>query len=58
VKRKLYAQLVAAGIVAVVGPQHVYPTIPTAVAAFQARREAQINRVRENVSNLNDLPRG
>jgi hypothetical protein len=42
----------------VVGPEHVYPTIPTAVAAFQARREAQINRVRENVSNLNDLPRG
>ena len=57
VKRKLYGQLVAAGIVAVVGPEHVYPTIPTAVAAFQARREAQINGVRENGNSLNDLPR-
>lgn len=58
VKRELYAQLAAAGIVAVVGPAHVYPTIPTAVAAFQARREAEINGVGENGSNLNDLPRG
>ncbi|MEB3326065.1 MAG: SulP family inorganic anion transporter, partial [Cyanobacteriota bacterium] len=37
VKRELYTQLEAAGVLARVGAEHVYPTIPTAVAAFQAR---------------------
>ncbi|MFN9621295.1 MAG: SulP family inorganic anion transporter [Cyanobacteriota bacterium] len=46
VKRKLHDQLMAAGVLALVGADHVYPTIPTAVSAFRARQEqgeAQIN---------------
>lgn len=46
VKRKLRNQLVAAGVLERVGAEHVHPTIPTAVAAFRARRargETEIN---------------
>ncbi|MEB3318335.1 MAG: SulP family inorganic anion transporter [Cyanobacteriota bacterium] len=48
VKRELQAQLDAAGVLALVGPEHVYPTIPTAVAAFQARAERREGEIKEN----------
>jgi MFS superfamily sulfate permease-like transporter len=48
VKRELQAQLDAAGVLALVGPERVYPTIPTAVAAFQARRERGEGEIKEN----------
>jgi high affinity sulfate transporter 1 len=37
VKQKLYCQLQRAGLVQQIGPEHFYPTLPTAVAAFQRR---------------------
>jgi high affinity sulfate transporter 1 len=40
VKRELFAQLEAAGVVERLGEEHLYPTIPTAVAAFARRRES------------------
>ena len=48
VKRELHAQLEAAGALELVGPEHVYPTIPTAVAAFRARGEQKEKEIREN----------
>ena len=36
VKQDLYRQLQRAGVVARVGAEHFYPTLPTALAAFQA----------------------
>ncbi len=48
VKQELYAQLERAGVLALVGPAQVYPTIPTAVAAFQARKQAPTKPFREN----------
>ena len=36
VKQELYRQLQRAGVVARVGAEHFYPTLPTALAAFQA----------------------
>jgi MFS superfamily sulfate permease-like transporter len=48
VKRELHAQLEAAGVLELVGPEHVYPTIPTAVAAFRARGEQNEKEIREN----------
>jgi MFS superfamily sulfate permease-like transporter len=41
VKRELFSQLEAAGVVARVGEEHLYPTIPTAVAAFARRGESK-----------------
>lgn len=41
VKRELFAQLVAAGVVERVGEEHLYPTIPTALAAFAHRGESK-----------------
>ncbi|MBM5815084.1 MAG: sulfate permease [Cyanobacteria bacterium K_Offshore_surface_m2_239] len=48
VKRKLQEQLAAAGVLGRVGPDHVYPTIPTAVAAFFARQEPRKAEIKEN----------
>jgi MFS superfamily sulfate permease-like transporter len=50
VKRELYAQLDTAGLLAVVGPEHVYPTIPTAVAAFRSRGDGGESGIKENGS--------
>ncbi len=36
VKQDLYRQLSRAGVAANIGPEHFYPTLPTAIAAFQA----------------------
>jgi high affinity sulfate transporter 1 len=58
VKQELYAQLKRSGVLSVVGAERVYPTIPTAVAAFQARREPIQSPLRENGVSLNNLPRG
>jgi MFS superfamily sulfate permease-like transporter len=38
VKQELYGQLSRAGIVELVGPERFFPTLPTAVEAFQSRR--------------------
>ena len=47
VKHALYQQLQRAGLVGRIGAEHVFPTLPTAIAAFHARgrspREAFIN---------------
>jgi len=48
VKRELQAQLDAAGVLELVGMEHVYPTIPTAVAAFQARGDHKEGGIKEN----------
>ncbi len=48
VKRKLRLQLEAAGVLALVGTERLYPTIPTAVAAFQARERAGEGKIKEN----------
>lgn len=40
VKQDLYQQLVRAGLVERIGAQWFFPTLPTAVAAFTARRDA------------------
>lgn len=48
VKRELQAQLDAAGVLELVGMEHVYPTIPTAVAAFQARGDQKEGGIKEN----------
>jgi SulP family sulfate permease len=48
VKRELFSQLAAAGVVARVGGEHLYPTIPTAVAAFARRGESTQGKFREN----------
>lgn len=48
VKRKLSAQLEAAGVLAVLGPGHLYPTIPTAVAAFRAWEGSMQGEIKEN----------
>jgi sulfate permease, SulP family len=37
VKQDLYRQLSRAGVAANIGPEHFYPTLPTAIAAFQAQ---------------------
>jgi MFS superfamily sulfate permease-like transporter len=37
VKQELYAQLERAGLVERIGPRLFFPTLPTAIAAFQAR---------------------
>ena len=58
VKRELHAQLEAAGVLAKVGEAHVYPTIPTAVAAFQSRGDPEPIAVRENGASIIDPPRG
>ena len=41
VKQDLRAQLEAFGLVATVGPDHIFPTLPTAVAAYEQWRDAQ-----------------
>jgi sulfate permease, SulP family len=41
VKQDLRAQLEAFGLVATVGPDHIFPTMPTAVAAYEQWRDAQ-----------------
>ncbi len=48
VKRELQAQLDAAGVLELVGREQVYPTIPTAVAAFQARGGHKEEGIKEN----------
>jgi MFS superfamily sulfate permease-like transporter len=48
VKRMLRDQLAVAGVLELVGTDHVYPTIPTAVAAFHARREQREDEIGEN----------
>jgi len=48
VKHELQAQLEAAGVLELVGLEHLYPTIPTAVAAFQARGEHREKDIKEN----------
>jgi MFS superfamily sulfate permease-like transporter len=48
VKRELSRQLEVAGVMALVGPDHVYPTIPTAVAAFMARDTRTVSEIKEN----------
>jgi SulP family sulfate permease len=48
VKRELFAQLEASGVVERVGVEHLYPTIPTAVAAFARRGESKQSVFREN----------
>jgi high affinity sulfate transporter 1 len=48
VKRMLRDQLAVAGVLELVGAEHVYPTIPTAVAAFHARREQREDEISEN----------
>jgi glutamine phosphoribosylpyrophosphate amidotransferase len=58
VKRELHAQLEAAGVLALVGREHVYPTIPTAVAAFQRRGEAGAGSIRENGQSITDVLKG
>ena len=58
VKRELHAQLEAAGVLALVGREHVYPTIPTAVAAFQRRGEAGAGSIRENSQSITDVLKG
>jgi SulP family sulfate permease len=58
VKRELHAQLAAAGVVGLVGPEHLYPTIPTAVAAFHARGDTAPLALRENGVSPSNLPRG
>ncbi|MFM7235499.1 MAG: SulP family inorganic anion transporter [Cyanobium sp.] len=58
VKRELHAQLEAAGVLALVGGEHVYPTIPTAVAAFQRRGEAGAGSIRENGQSIIDVLKG
>lgn len=50
VKRELRGQLEAAGVMALVGPDHVYPTIPIAVAAFKARDPRTTGEIKENGS--------
>jgi SulP family sulfate permease len=40
VKQDLRAQLEAFGLVATVGPDHIFPTMPTAVAAYEQWRDA------------------
>jgi hypothetical protein len=50
VKRKLQDQLVAAGVLELVGVDHVYPTIPTAVSAFRARRQRGKAEINDNGS--------
>jgi hypothetical protein len=57
VKRELFVQLEAAGVVARVGGEHLYPTIPTAVAAFARREESKQGVFRENESSLTALER-
>ena len=58
VKRELHAQLEAAGVLALVGREHVYPTIPTAVAAFQRRGEAGAGSIGENGQSTTDVLKG
>jgi MFS superfamily sulfate permease-like transporter len=41
VKQDLRAQLDAFGLVTAVGPDHIFPTLPTAVAAYEQWRDAQ-----------------
>jgi high affinity sulfate transporter 1 len=41
VKQDLYQQLSRAGVVAQVGAEHFFPTLPTAVAAFEQRESPQ-----------------
>ncbi|MEB3335574.1 MAG: sulfate permease [Cyanobacteriota bacterium] len=50
VKQGLRRQLEAAGVIALVGSDHVYPTIPTAVAAFRARDTPKAEEIKENGS--------
>ncbi|MFN7677941.1 MAG: SulP family inorganic anion transporter [Cyanobacteriota bacterium] len=58
VKRELYAQLDGAGLLAVVGSEHVYPTIPTAVAAFRSRGDGR-ERASKRMDPIHpDLPSG
>jgi MFS superfamily sulfate permease-like transporter len=58
VKRELSAQLEAAGVLAVLGPGHLYPTIPTAVAAFRAWEVSMQGEIKENESLLPELRSG
>ncbi len=58
VKRELYAQLDGAGLLAIVGPEHVYPTIPTAVAAFRWRGVGGERGIEENGPIHPDPPSG
>jgi SulP family sulfate permease len=58
VKRELHAQLDAAGLLALVGPEHVYPTIPTAVAAFRSRGDRGVSGIEENDSIHSDHHNG
>jgi SulP family sulfate permease len=48
VKRELLDQLAVAGVLERVGADHVFATIPTAVAAFHARREPPEEEIKEN----------
>ncbi|MFN9644459.1 MAG: SulP family inorganic anion transporter [Cyanobacteriota bacterium] len=48
VKRKLQDQLAAAGVLALVGADHVYPTIPTAVSALRGRPEHGAAEITDN----------
>ncbi|MFM7170419.1 MAG: SulP family inorganic anion transporter [Cyanobium sp.] len=52
VKRELHAQLEACGLVARVGAEHVYATIPTAVAAYLQQRESKAPSIRENHASI------
>ena len=58
VKRTLHTQLAAAGVLSRVGAANVYPTIPTAVAAFHGRRGAAPGQVRENGASTDAPPGG
>ncbi len=58
VKRELYLQLEAAGVLALVGPDQVYPTIPTAVAAFRDRDQRLEGEIKENGCTISDSRSG